>query len=370
MKKRTTSQRNILGAFLGGVLGIIALGFLHPIALPFGCFLGVIGGWWYQEIWATIRQAVVAWKNKAQDVLVLIRTFVLIKPKKFKNRSLNIDNINKKIQPIFSSVAWLFRSPILFVRWLKKSKKNRAYILRGMAIITFLLLNFIWIVPLTSDIFARSRTMNGQSGWFLLQMLSGLLIPALTFFVPLLFFGEDSERGHENRFVDLAYFEKHGILFFYGKELFQLLLYQIKVALRMVASLVSSVFIWSMVTSFIFIPLSILVGVVKGIYRVANKSEYWLCFGATLATTSVCAWYAYQYFNNPYVIWFTALTAGVASAALTEGIRRVLVWVYKTNTPVNAIATKTWFEQLAPAGRYFVGIHSKVDNRLANALPL
>ncbi len=47
---RSSSARNLLGSFLGGLLGILACAYVAPAALPIGAFLGVIIGWWAGDI--------------------------------------------------------------------------------------------------------------------------------------------------------------------------------------------------------------------------------------------------------------------------------------------------------------------------------
>jgi hypothetical protein len=55
MTNRSYTSRNLLGGFFGGILGILAFALIHPSLLPAGCLLGVVIGFWYQEIWINAK---------------------------------------------------------------------------------------------------------------------------------------------------------------------------------------------------------------------------------------------------------------------------------------------------------------------------
>ena len=56
---RSLSSRNFWGGLLGGLLGLAAFVKIHAAAIPVGCLLGVVVGFWYQEISAVIVTALV-----------------------------------------------------------------------------------------------------------------------------------------------------------------------------------------------------------------------------------------------------------------------------------------------------------------------
>lgn len=47
---RSVTSRHFFGGFVGGILGILAFHFVAAVALPVGCFAGVVLGFWYQEL--------------------------------------------------------------------------------------------------------------------------------------------------------------------------------------------------------------------------------------------------------------------------------------------------------------------------------
>ena len=84
MKERSVTQRNLVGAFLGGFAGILATGYIHPALLPGGCLLGVIIGWWYQEIYCTVADTVQSTIQWTEDTANRIISFVLTPARELK----------------------------------------------------------------------------------------------------------------------------------------------------------------------------------------------------------------------------------------------------------------------------------------------
>src|ERR1043166_7801498 len=52
---RSTTKRNFWGGFWGGVLGILATAKLGILALMGGCLVGVLLGFYYQELWQVLK---------------------------------------------------------------------------------------------------------------------------------------------------------------------------------------------------------------------------------------------------------------------------------------------------------------------------
>ena len=67
-KGRSERSRNLLGAFLGGLVGILAFGYLTPWVLPLGVLVGVVTGYWYGEIWRGCRVSWVRAKSAFDSV--------------------------------------------------------------------------------------------------------------------------------------------------------------------------------------------------------------------------------------------------------------------------------------------------------------
>lgn len=136
MTERTVSRRNLVGGFWGGILGILALGYLHPIALPFGCFFGVVVGWWYQEIWQSTVDSFHCGIVRTQHAWNRFTTFVLTPTQKLREVRFDIGPCLKVCHFFLFAFVWLSRRPIAFVQWLKAHPMNRAYAMRTLAVLT------------------------------------------------------------------------------------------------------------------------------------------------------------------------------------------------------------------------------------------
>ncbi len=373
MKERTTPQRNILGAFLGGLLGILALGFLHPATLPIGCFLGVIVGWWYQEIWETIRGTIHEWADRGQAICKRIKVYTLTSPGIFKKRELDISPLIRKVQSLFFYIGWIIRSPAIFVRWLKSHPMNRAYSIRVLATITFVAISFIWLAPLFSFLQTELQAPEMVNSIMpLFYILAGILTPLLTVIMPPLFAYAMDDRDDEKMkryYLHWEQYSKNGALKSYFYELKTLYSVCIKATLYFIVTLTYLVVIWSFVLSVVFLPISVFVGIVKGIYKVAHHTEHWLCLAATLLVTSLTAWYAHPHIASTQILWMVALINGLIAAVAAEGLRRALVWFYSASESVNHIVTGSVFYHLSAPGRYFVKIDDNVENFVRRLLP-
>ncbi len=72
---RSVTSRNYLGGFLGGVFGIFAFAHFGPLSMIVACLVGVIGGWWYEEIGAAISSSALCFfkpREKSRDELLCI----------------------------------------------------------------------------------------------------------------------------------------------------------------------------------------------------------------------------------------------------------------------------------------------------------
>lgn len=56
-KERSLTSRNFFGGLIGGLLGILSFALIAPIALPFGCLVGVVVGFWWQELGTLVAKA-------------------------------------------------------------------------------------------------------------------------------------------------------------------------------------------------------------------------------------------------------------------------------------------------------------------------
>jgi hypothetical protein len=151
MKERTVSQRNLLGAFVGGVLGILSFGFFNAILLPVGVFAGVIGGWWYQEIWSATKhgfnEGIAKTRAFAAFLFTPVRRLSEWRKELWKDEAgwdmfLPIVGF---LAWLVSPFIWLLRRPAVMVMWARAHPVNRAYLVRAATLPLFYAMNAVVI---------------------------------------------------------------------------------------------------------------------------------------------------------------------------------------------------------------------------------
>ena len=106
----------------------------------------------------------------------------------------------------------------------------------------------------------------------------------------------------------------------------------------------------------IIAPLSFMIGVLRGIYRVSARSGHWLYLGTMLCVTVFLAWLMHNYFANPQILWITALVTGVAAAGVTEVFWRIFLFCCKNNVFLKYVVDTAIGKQIAPSNRVFKSI--------------
>lgn len=373
MKERSVSRRNFVSAFEGGVLGILALGYLHPIALPFGCFFGVVVGWWYQEIWQSVTDSFRRGVAGTQHAWNRLTTFVLTPTRKLKEVRFDIGPYLKVFHFFVFAFVWVLRRPIVFIQWLLAHPVNRAYATRTLAVLTHLALNALWVVPLVVYCFKATNSAPNGSAMPLLYVMGGcILVPMLAMLVPpMRAFDFDEEIPKMRKFYLVwERYAASGPLRFFAKDLANLFLWEIFISLFAGGMLIWFTGIGGAFLLLVVAPISAMVGAIKGIYEVSMRAGHWLCFGTTVTVTALAAWVAHPYLNDARVLWTVALFAGLGSAVATEGLRRSLVWFFSISERAQAMVSVTLGAQLAPSGRAFWRITTSVSDRFCNALPM
>ena len=382
MRKRTVLQRNFAGAFLGGFMGILTSGYLHLAVLPFGCFFGVIAGWWYQEIWQSVQSSyyngVTIWNRSMNCVFIPVRKFEKI----WFNIKLFVEISFKRFRLLLSMLAsvfmWILRLPTLLIQWLQAHPMNSAYMIQAFVVLAYLALNALWIVPLLIvPIFSNTGIVVEQAqkeGLLPALYALGLIICVMTtlFITPLSYFIKDSDQPRDEMrkfYLTWKRYVDNSLIMFFTKELINILSLQI-----LVFFIGCGIILWLLMVASVFlllvvIPISVIIGLVKGIYHVSTKAGHWLCFGTTLVVTTFTAWVAYPYLNDARILWTVALFAGLISAGATEIMCRSLVWFFSVNKHARRITTTTLEAQLMSIGHIFWEINVSIGNKFLNALP-
>ncbi|MEX1112691.1 MAG: hypothetical protein WEC84_04470 [Candidatus Andersenbacteria bacterium] len=324
MKTRSVTLRNVAGGFWGGILGILAFGHFGSLALPFGCFLGVLTGWWYQEIWQSARNSMsrgLGFRREAQTLFARVWEW----------------------RPKTALSLVLCQGPTL-VQWLRSSKVHCA-IARTLAGVAFLAFNFVWMVPLTKWCFVAAATTDFGGLIFLPLFPFGLL----WLFIWDLF--GNAEAG--GSCFDLKFhrdWDEHGsngAARFFARDLSRLFRRELTTvavfggAILLLFGAVSLHF-------FVVAPLAMLIGVIKGLYQVSRMTGYWLCLTVTMTVTVTTAWITHSHLGNDYVLWLTAIAAGSLSALATEALRSVLASFFAASAHARTCALETCSNQLKP----------------------
>ncbi|MDP3795396.1 MAG: hypothetical protein Q8R13_05785 [bacterium] len=371
MKERTVSRRNFVGAFWGGVLGILAFGYLHPVALPFGCFFGAVVGWWYQEIWQSVADSFRRGVVRTQHAWNRFTTFVLTPTHKLKEVRFDIGPYLKVLHFFVFAFVWILRRPIAFVRLLWSHPMNRALMVRSLAATGFVGLTALWAIPFATWCFTTAGAVPKDSPLILLLVLSGIFVPLVAAIYPIaLDLAVEDTSSWRGFYRNWERYASRGAMYFFARDLVNFFRCQISIALFLGGAAIWFTGIGGAFVFLVVAPISAMVGAVKGFYEFSTKAGHWLCFGTTVVVTAFIAWIAHPYLNDARALWIVALLAGLASAGATECLRRSLVWFFSFSERARAIASATLGAQLAPSGRAFWRITKQVGDKFNNALPV
>ena len=137
---RSVSLRNLIGGFLGGTMGILASWYLDPMVLPFGALLGVVLGWWNEDIVRLLGEAHQQAKEKTSG-FVGMTDYVVSALARFCGLPSIIANVFRWIiaKAIVGTVVAIASAPARFTRWFSHHPMNRVYFIKTT---TLLLLVF------------------------------------------------------------------------------------------------------------------------------------------------------------------------------------------------------------------------------------
>lgn len=372
MTERTVSRRNLVGGFLGGILGILAFGYLHPVALPFGCFFGAVIGWWHQEIRQSAMDSFHRGIATTQYAWNRFTTFVLTPTRKLREMRFDIGPCLKLLHFLLFAFVWILRRPSVCVQWLKAHPVNRAYATRTLAVLTHLALNALWVIPLVVYCVKAQGVAPKESAMQLLYVFGGfVLVPVVAIFPPLMYALDEVTPKMRKFYLVWERYAAIGLFRFFMRDLSNLFLSEISILLFMGGTLIWFTGIGGAFVLLVVAPVSVIVGAIKGIYEVSTRARHWLCFGTTVVVTALAAWVAHPYLNgDARVLWTVALLTGLASAVATEGLRRSLVWCFSASGRAQAMVSTTLGAQLAPSGRAFWRITTTVGDKFRDALPM
>ncbi len=357
MKERSITKKNVTGGFLGGILGILSFGYIHPAVLPLGCVFGVLIGWWYQEI---LQSALEGWHKgviKTHEAWNRTVLFLTTPTRKLKGININLEPSLKVLHFLVFLVVWVFRSPITFYHWLGKHQMNQVYTIRVFVVATTLGLTALWMIPL---------------GFKLNQMFGGVdqnspmgALVILAFILGLVAVISPFARSESLRdfYSSWSAYSRQGTILFFLKEVATSIFLQVAMIVVFSGMGFWFIAIGGAFVAIVIAPLSFAIGMVKGIYKVAMKPGHWLCLITTLVVTLISAWQLHSYFADARILWAVALMAGVVSALATEGLRQLIALFYKHNEFIRRVALTELGILLTPSGRAFWRLSQTVGEK-------
>ncbi len=377
MKERSVSQRNLLGAFVGGMLGILALGYFNnSLLLIVGCFAGVIGGWWYQEIGQYVVDSFNAGVMKSKEFVGFVFTPVHKLRAWRAELWQDIDNIDAFYYLALFAIPfiWVLRRPAAIILWAREHPGNRAKLVRILAMPVFWAINVAWLIPVGLWMTKEAGRLNHvPAGLFpILGCIVMLVLGLYTIVVPLIARGEADEHPLVrvyDEYQDWNRYVSQGPIGFFFSELAFWYKSWLAASLFMIASAA-----WFIGAGAVFLGIigviSGAIGLVKGVYQVSFRTGHWLCFGTTLATTAISASVFHDYLGNVQILWIVALLTGVVAAVATEAARRMLVHFFTKHRSVRALALLSLERQLQPSGRMFMQISTRAGDWFGSYLPV
>jgi hypothetical protein len=168
----------------------------------------------------------------------------------------------------------------------------------------------------------------------------------------------DNDNGSpmQNFYVRWERYSQCSPVTYFARGLFRFFKSEVVVTAFIALTIVYWVTLGGALIALVTIPVAMFVIFMVGLYKIAQRSAHWWCFGVTLVTTVVSALVFYNGFNNELVLWTVALCTGLTSGALTEGLRHLGLWWSKTDIGLHylnvwyddgkilpfSIATPTW----------------------------
>lgn len=354
MKKVTS--RNLIGGFLGGAIGILSSWYVAPAFLPLGVLIGVVLGWWNEDIVQLFREAHRQAKKAAtglvsifdQAVASLTRLCGMSTKAAGVSRWIIAKAIVGSFVAIISSSLKLWNALVRFTKWTARHQVNQVYVID----IT-IYLSFILVLPAIAFLIEPYFGISGGNRGIL------TMATAVATWGGSMIYRMQHEAAANTELSELCQFYRewevishHGWFVYLLYTIGQHVRYSIGTALF--ATIAGPWFLGMAMVGFIGVyPLIAAIAFARGFYNLASQAGHWMCLGVTMAVTGILWPVYHQSFADPRVLWIVALGAGIASGGLTEVIRRVMLPFYE-NTAVGRQLT-------AKEGAYDIAISGEDD---------
>jgi hypothetical protein len=287
MTNRSVTRRNFWGGFWGGVVGVFATANVGVYSLVLGCLVGVVSGFYYQEIWQIAKES---WQKQTAVPAEPTRTM-----RQWWNdqhpyeRALMLKNLTR-------SIAMLLPFAALQVAMLHSFKHAPTRVDFGILAFGMLMATGV------SFMYHDAGVREPEKGWTAEDMRA--------------YFGlqERYLKGSAQFFVwELAKSLSVLILAVAG------LVALVNAEMYFVLGVLSLVGLVGAVPTAWFAVVSI----VRGVYQLAMRSDHWVCLIVTTTVTAGVVILAKDALQGP-TLGLTALTAGIASGAGSVQAHRML----------------------------------------------
>lgn len=316
---RSVTSRNFWGGFWGGVFGILATAKFGAVALLAGCFLGVMLGFYYQELWNIIK---VSWSTTVSGFAPITAL-----------RELRLN---------------------LFKWWGALHPYDRALWIRHAAVWTAVVL---YIGMITGVIYVLANRINDEIGICPILCFSSLFLIIGGVMIREADIPSELEAKKSTR--DLCYYFKiqelysHGSFSFFARE--TAIAFAAILGVPALLAAIVSVFGLVLVGAAIYLSGLFAYLVMRGIYHLATQPDHWTCMTVTVTITGIVAAMAHAYLHG-VALGLIALTAGLLSGFVA----------LKTSPVLNL-----WFEdrpRLANVFRYPFKRHLAMLREVGRAL--
>lgn len=347
MKNRTLASRNVLGGFCGGFLGILAFSIFH-LLLPIGCLLGVVIGFWYQEIWKEIkdesRKAYTSWCGFYNEAIIAPKDRFKEYLKQLKAKwSSEGDGISDFFfwiaRVVIGTLRLSWKLACLMVRatrWPFKHPMNGVYLATTAALICFIGLLVRFAFPLCySWMLSASGTNDGSWVIFMLFAFVFPLCLPVTASIVIAFNLQDMRSFYE----DWQRYNRYGLLFHIGYKFLQISKAFALMVLWECLGLTYVVLGLVAVLGFMALPISIAKATLRVLWHFANMANHWLCFIITLTVTISSALLMQRYLHG-IGLWVVAMGTGCVAGLASEAARRIMQTVLSMKPAVMTFANR------------------------------
>ncbi len=365
---RSITSRNLAGGFLGGALGILVSWYVAPMALPFSVLLGVVVGWWAEDIaqmfvqsfhtalrlWRALIARIVPDEIRLPRRSFFERFKTLLGVCATKIRNGVSRSLGYAVMPfhwLAMRVRALARVPTAALRW-ASHPSNTALLITISAIVFSAVINAfafatLWPWPEMKTI---GGGMNGdpeQLVPFASSDIAMFTVLATLFLMMFGLMGTITENAEDNPtrnfYARWERYSKYSPVTYFARELFRFFKSEVMFAIFIALAIAYWVTLGGALIAFVMIPVATFVTFMVGLYKIAQRSAHWWCLGVTLSTTGISVLVFHNSFGNEVVLWTVALCTGLASGVATEGLRRLGLWWSNTKTGQHYL--DVWYDE-------------------------